>query len=197
MVSADSVRSIKLRSRPQRRNSKLQNQIESLVPKAARRVENEDRFWVIEGVEDEIVKLADVSIKHTVLFRDCRNVQVHLKQKCNSVQMYKLKHCQLLGESVISSVDLNDCESCQVQIQKRIPTLTLEKSENSEIYLPWASRDVQVFSSGVRAVQLLVPSADPLTEPDWEWERHALPEQFQHAYNGSKFVTQPAAGLAE
>ena len=59
MVSADSVRSIKLRSRPQRRNSKLQNQIESLVPKAARRVENEDRFWVIEGVEDEIVKVSD------------------------------------------------------------------------------------------------------------------------------------------
>ena len=59
MVAPESVRSIKLRSRPQRRNSKLQNQIESLVPKAVRRVENEGRFWVIEGVEDEIVKVSD------------------------------------------------------------------------------------------------------------------------------------------
>lgn len=79
----------RLKQRPRRRSSKLHEQIDALVPKTSRRVCEEGRFWIVEGLRDESIQLKGYGLKHTILFRDCHNAQLHLKKKCNGVQMCK------------------------------------------------------------------------------------------------------------
>jgi len=139
--------------------------------------------WVVEYQKgnNEIV-LDNVNMKQTAYVYKCENSTIQVKGKINSITLDSCKKVGLVYGDVVSTVDIVNCQSVQVQSEGVVPTIAISKTDGCQVYLSEKSLNAEVITSKSSEMNVLVPSANGFDEM-------AVPEQFKTVYNGKKLVT--------
>lgn len=70
------------------------------------------------------------------------------------------KKTSVVLDSVVSSVEFVNCQSVQMQVLTKVPTISIDKTDGCQIYLNSASLDVSIVSAKSSEMNVLVPKAD-------------------------------------
>lgn len=71
-----------------------------------------------------------------------------------------LDSCKKTGvvlDSVVSSVEFVNCQSVQMQVLNKVPTVSIDKTDGCQIYLNDQSLDVSIVSAKSSEMNVLVP----------------------------------------
>jgi len=80
----------------------------------------------------------------------------------------------LLLESILATVEVVNCKSIQMQIIKSIPTVSIDKTDGAQLFLPQeTAEDVEVLSSKSSEMNINFYVKDG----EGEWIEKAVPEQ--------------------
>lgn len=85
---------------------------------------------------------------------------IHEIGKVNSIVLDSCKKTSIVLDSVVSSVEFVNCQSVQVQVLTKVPTISIDKTDGCQIYLNQASLDVSIVSAKSSEMNVLVPKAD-------------------------------------
>ena len=80
--------------------------------------------------------------------------------KVNSIVLDSCKKTSIVLDSVVSSVEFVNCQSVQMQVLTKVPTISIDKTDGCQIYLNQASLDVSIVSAKSSEMNVLVPKAD-------------------------------------
>ena len=97
----------------------------------------------------------------------------------------KCKKTAIVVESVVSSVEVVNCQSVQAQILGKAPTAVIDKTDGINLFLSRECLDIEVFSAKSSELNISVPGAK---EGD-DFIEHALPEQFRSVIEGGRVKT--------
>ena len=136
--------------------------------------ELEDKKWKIEYQNKNHNLLVDqTDLKHTVYIYKCKECTITVKGKVNSILLDSCQRVGLLFD-VLSTVEFINSNNVQMQVLGRVPTVTIEKTDNCQVYLSKNSLDTEIVSSKSSAMNILVPN-----ENGDEYFEHPVPEQFK------------------
>jgi len=154
-------------------------------PKAAL----EGRKWAVEFQVDNkaiIIKADECNTKQSVNIYRCIGCVIQVQGKVNAILMDDCeKTAVVCNEGCVSSVDVVNCKSVEVQIDKNAPTLLVDKTDGLQIYLQKDSMALNIITSKSSEVNVSVPGA---TEDD-DANESALPEQFCSVHKDGKWIT--------
>lgn len=120
--------------------------------------------------------------KEQVYIYNCENATIQIKGKFKSVVFDSCKKSNLLFETAISSCEMVNCKSIQIQSTGLCPSFSIDKTDGCLIYL---SEDCVKSSSIVtsKSSEMNVSWFDAFAD---EQKEAAIPEQFVHKLvNGS------------
>ncbi|XP_044760575.1 adenylyl cyclase-associated protein-like [Coccinella septempunctata] len=84
---------------------------------------------------------------------------------------------------MVSSVEFINCQSVQMQVLGKVPTISIDKTDGCQIYLSQESFDVEIVSSKSSEMNVLVPKGNG------DYTEYAVPEQY-------KTTVVPSKGLS-
>ncbi|KAF4695701.1 hypothetical protein FOZ60_003714 [Perkinsus olseni] len=143
--------------------------------------------WIVENYINHsgVLELPDVTMKQLVYISNSTNTTIQIPTKCKSVCLDGSKNVQLILESVISSVELVNCESCRVQTIGCVPCISIDKCSGVQLFLSNASLDCTITTSKSSEMNLNIPISE-----DGDYKEMPIPEQFVHKLVGVE--KQPA-----
>ena len=147
-----------------------------------------DKKWKVEyqtGRADLLI--VDTEIKQTVYVYQCRDCTLTVKGKVNSILIDSCSRVGLLFDDVLSTVEFINSRSVQMQVQGRVPTVAIEKTDGCQVYLSPGSLDTEIVHSKSSNMNVLIPSE----KDEGDFVEHPVPEQFKTVINGQtrKLVT--------
>lgn len=146
--------------------------------KHAPRKELQGNRWLVEHFEnDRSIVIDNIENNHVVSIYGCSNCTIQIKGKLNAVTMNQCSKVGLLVDTLISTLDIIRCVSFELEIKSSVPTVSIDSSENGQIYLNPSSLNTQILTSKCSALNLTIPSK---TEGS-SMEEHALPEMLRHS----------------
>ncbi|VDD90801.1 unnamed protein product [Enterobius vermicularis] len=140
--------------------------------------------WNVEYYKDEqniVVEITDM--KQTVYIYKCENCVIQVKGKVNSITMDGCKKTSVVFESLLSQVEIINCQSAQVQTLGAMPTISIQKTDGCQVYLSKDSLNAEFITSKSSTMNILVPSADG------DFQEYPIPEQFKTIFDGKKLQT--------
>lgn len=142
--------------------------------------------WLIEhhkGNRSLVVEGADMN--NVVYMFGCTDSTLTVKGKINSVFLDSCKKTSVLFDTLVSSIEFVNCQSVQMQVLGRVPTISIDKTDGCQMYLNKDSLDVEIVSSKSSEMNVLIPG------PTGEYSEQPIPEQFKTTISGKKLVTTP------
>lgn len=70
------------------------------------------------------------------------------------------KKTSLLFDSVISSVDIVNCQNVQVQVTGFMPTINIDKTDGCQVFLSEESKGVDIITAKSSEMNILIPKGD-------------------------------------
>ena len=127
----------------------------------------------------------DANMKQTVYVYKCDNSTLQVKGKVNSITIDGCKKFAIVFETAVATLDLVNCQSVQVQVLNKVPTVSIDKTDGAQVYLSAESLDTQIVSAKSSEMNVLVPG------DDGDFKEVALPEQYQSVLKDGEWVTSP------
>jgi adenylyl cyclase-associated protein len=163
------------------------------APKAAAakppRTELVKTRWFVEnhvGTHAPII-LEDVNIKQEVYIYGCNAATIIIKAKCKALTIDKCTKCKILFHSAVSTCELVNCQRMQVQVQDKVHSIAVDKTDGCVLYLSAASKGAQVVTSKCSELNISFPTSDA---EDADWAELPIPEQFVSTLVGGKVETR-------
>jgi len=146
--------------------------------------------WLIENHSSPSAPIEiEVSLSQSILITNCTATTIILKGKANALSISNSPKCQILVESLISSIDVINCPKFAVQITGSVPTILLDQVDGASIYLSKEGLGTEVFSSKCSAVNLVLPPEDAKDE-EGDSREVPLPEQIRSWIRDGKVVSE-------
>jgi len=101
------------------------------------------------------------------------------------------KKTALVFDEVVASVDFVNCQSVQVQVISKVPTISIDKTDGCMVYLSKDSLKAQIVTAKSSEMNILVPDESA----GGEFKEFAIPEQFRTHWDGKKLVTDMTDSL--
>ncbi|KAF9909945.1 hypothetical protein EC991_007748 [Linnemannia zychae] len=160
----------------------------SLTLKKPPKLALEGNKWVVENFENNNEVILDqVELNQSVYIYGCKNSTIQIKSKVTTIAMDSCSKTGLCVDSLISSLDLVNSKSVQVQILGRAPTVSLDKVDSCMVYLSKECLDVEILTSKCSAVNILTPEATEDGADDFV--ERPIPEQFLTKIVDGKVIT--------
>jgi len=147
----------------------------------------EGNKWIVEfQVGNKGIVIDETEAKQTVYIYKCEDSVVQIKGKINAITMDTCKKTGVVFESAISSVEVVNCHSVQVQTTGKVPSMMVDKSSGCQLFLSKDCLDVEIVTSKSDEMNVVLP---PKTASD-DIEEIAIPEQFKTVVRNRKLVTE-------
>uniref|UniRef100_A0A0A9VZ82 Adenylyl cyclase-associated protein 1 n=1 Tax=Lygus hesperus TaxID=30085 RepID=A0A0A9VZ82_LYGHE len=161
------------------------------APKAATTVKppvftRDGKKWLIEhqkGNKNLVVEGAEMN--NVVYMFGCVDSTLTVKGKINSVFLDSCKKTSVLFDSLVSSVEFVNCQSVQMQVLGKVPTITIDKTDGCQMFLSKESIDVEIVSSKSSEMNVLIPTASG------DYAELPIPEQYKTLVVGKTLSTTP------
>jgi len=93
----------------------------------------------------------------------------------------------------VSIVEIVNSKKVQIQVNNRVPTVSVDKSHGTSLFLSKDSLETQVFTSKSDELNLSIPGPSE----EQPWLEFPIPEQFLNTIKGGKLHTETNAHLGE
>ncbi|KAG0196891.1 F-actin-capping protein subunit beta [Mortierella sp. NVP41] len=147
----------------------------------------EGNKWIIEHFENNNdIVLENAELSQSVYIFNCYNSTIQIKSKVTTVAMDSCNKTGVCVESLITSLDVVNSKSVQLQILGTAPTVSLDKVDSCIVYLSKESMEttgiLTIKSSGVNVLT-------PDEGTDSEYVERPVPEQLFTRMVEGKMVT--------
>ena len=68
-------------------------------------------------VDNSSIVVSQTSMEHAVYIYKCENSVIQVKNKINSIILDSCKKCSVVFDSLVSSLEVVNCQSCQAQVR--------------------------------------------------------------------------------
>ena len=151
------------------------------APAKPPRKELEGKKWMIEYQKNQTgIIISETEMNQVVYIFKCEGSTIQVKGisapfrhplnfvfklfffagKVNSIVLDSCKKTSVVLDSVVSSVEFVNCQSVQMQVLTKVPTISIDKTDGCQIYLNPASLDVSIVSAKSSEMNVLVPKPD-------------------------------------
>ncbi|KAJ3383820.1 hypothetical protein HDU84_003388 [Entophlyctis sp. JEL0112] len=165
------------------------------VVKAPPKCALEGNKWIVENYlnASEPVVIKNPELRHTVYIYNCINSTISVEGKVNAVTLGKgwVHNCKksgLLLSSIVSTVDIVNCKSVQVQVTQYAPTIAIDKTDGCQVYLSAGS-----VETGVEVLTAMSSEVNVLVEGDGEdggYKERPVPEQIKSIVKKGGMTTE-------
>lgn len=141
--------------------------------------ELQGKKWAVEhqnGAKDLVI--AETESRQTVYIYKCVNTTVHIKGKVNSITCDGCKKTAVVFDTCVASFEFVNCNSMQVQVTGKVPTITIDKTDGAQVYLSKESMGVELVTAKSSEMNVLYPEGD-----NGDFIEIPLPEQFKTVYD--------------
>lgn len=130
--------------------------------------------WLIENQKNNTNLVVDnAEMNNVVYIFKCVNSTIVVKNKINSIVMDSCKKSCVVFDSLVSSVEFINCQSVQMQVLGKVPTVTIDKTDGCQMYLSKDSLNTEIVTSKSSELNVMIPKADG------DYSEHPIPEQFK------------------
>merc|ERR1711962_1711715 len=112
----------------------------------------------------------------------CEGSTVKVNGKCNNIIIDSCKKVAVVFDTVVSSVEFINCQSVQMQVLGKVPTISVEKTDGCQMFINQESIGVEIVSAKSSEMNVVIPDGDDVVE-------QPIPEQFKTTINGKKLIT--------
>lgn len=136
--------------------------------------------WVVENYVNHqgVLKLENCDMKQIVYISKCTNSTIYVDCKVKSITLDGCKRVNLIVNSVISSVELVNCERCKVHSVNELPSLCIDKCSGVTVTLSPSSLGCEITSSKSSEMNVAIPIGT-----DGDYKEIPIPEQYVHRVN--------------
>ncbi|XP_054266209.1 adenylyl cyclase-associated protein 1-like isoform X1 [Macrosteles quadrilineatus] len=130
--------------------------------------------WLVEhqrGNKNLVVDGAEMN--NVVYMYGCLDSTLTVKGKINSIFLDSCRKSAVVFDSLVSSVEFVNCQSVQMQVLGKVPTISIDKTDGCQMYLSPDSLDVEIVSSKSSEMNVLVPKGNG------DFAEFPIPEQFK------------------
>merc|ERR1712113_1074620 len=100
----------------------------------------------------------------------------------NNIIIDGCKKTAIVFESVVSSVEFINCQSVQMQVLGKVPTISVDKTDGCQMYLNQESVGAEIVTAKSSEMNVMIPKGDEFVE-------QPVPEQFKTVIKGIKLST--------
>ncbi|KAK3815584.1 MAG: adenylate cyclase associated N terminal-domain-containing protein [Linnemannia elongata] len=159
----------------------------SLILKKPPKLALEGNKWVVGNFENNNEVILDqVELNQSVYIYGCKNSTIQIKNKVATIAIDSCTKTGLCMDS-LTSLDLVNSKSVQVQILGRAPTVNLDKIDSCMLYLSKECLDVEIITSKCSAVNILTP--ETTEDGNDDFVERPVPEQFLTKIVDGKIIT--------
>ncbi|XP_063914925.1 adenylyl cyclase-associated protein 1 isoform X1 [Zophobas morio] len=134
----------------------------------------EGKKWLIEYQKGNHNLLVDnAEMNNVVYLFKCTDSTVVIKGKINSITLDSCKKTSVVFDSLVSSMEFINCQSVQMQVLGKVPTISIDKTDGCQMYLSPESLDVVIVSSKSSEMNVLVPKGNG------DYTEYPVPEQYR------------------
>lgn len=140
--------------------------------------------WLVEyqkGNHNLVVDNAEMN--NVVYMYKCIDSTLVVKGKLNSVIVDSCKKSSIVFDSLVSSIEFINCQSVQMQVLGKVPTISVDKTDGCQMYLSPESLEVEIISSKSSEMNVMVPKGNG------DYSEYPVPEQY-------KTTVVPGKGLS-
>lgn len=144
--------------------------------------------WFIENYDAQPKEgepiLIEANKDESVFIGRCSNVFIQIKGKVNAISLSETDNCSLLVDSSISGLDIIKSNKFGIQVEHYLPQISIDKSDNGNIYLSEESLETEVFTSCSTTINVNLPVGE-----DGDFVEFPVPEQLKHTFGNGKLNT--------
>ncbi|CAL9727920.1 adenylyl cyclase-associated protein [Monosporozyma unispora] len=141
--------------------------------------------WFIENYDAQPKEgepiLIEANKDESVFIGKCSNVFIQIKGKVNAISLSETDNCSLLLDSSISGLDIIKSNKFGIQVENYLPQISIDKSDNGNIYLSKESLETEVFTSCSTTINVNLPVGE-----DGDFVEFPIPEQLKHTFGNGK-----------
>ncbi|XP_018361786.1 PREDICTED: uncharacterized protein LOC108760373 isoform X1 [Trachymyrmex cornetzi] len=129
--------------------------------------------WLVEYHKGENLVIDNAEMNNVVYMFRCQDSTLTVKGKVNSVVMDSCRKSSVVFDSLVSSIEFVNCQSVQMQVLGKVPTISIDKTDGCQMYLSMDSLGVELITSKSSEMNVMVPKANG------DYSEYPVPEQFK------------------
>jgi len=102
--------------------------------------------------------------------------------KVNNIVVDGCKKCAVVFTDAVSSCEFINCQSVQMQVLGKVPTISIDKTGGCRMFLSKDSVDVEIITAKSSEMNVMIPNGEDFVE-------QPIAEQFKTVINGIKLTT--------
>eukprot|EP00090_Calanus_glacialis_P028935 TRINITY_DN4639_c0_g1_i1.p1 TRINITY_DN4639_c0_g1~~TRINITY_DN4639_c0_g1_i1.p1 ORF type:complete len:458 (-),score=169.70 TRINITY_DN4639_c0_g1_i1:850-2223(-) len=147
------------------------------------KLELDGKRWNVEYFKNKPdIEINELEVNQSVYVFKCEGSTVKVNGKCNNIIIDSCKKVAVVFGSVVSSCEFINCQSVQMQVLGKVPTISVEKTDGCQMFLNAESVGAEIVSAKSSEMNVMVPVGDDFVE-------QAIPEQFKTVIAGGKLKT--------
>lgn len=147
------------------------------------KLELEGKKWIVEYFKgNPNIAIEDVQPNQSVYAFRCEGSTIKVTGKCNNIVLDGCKKSAVVFDDAVSSCEFINCQSVQMQVLGKVPTISIDKTDGCQMYLSKDSIATEIISAKSSEMNVLIPNGEDFVE-------QPVPEQFKTVVNGSKLKT--------
>ncbi|XP_048508473.1 adenylyl cyclase-associated protein 1 isoform X2 [Athalia rosae] len=146
--------------------------------------------WLVEyqkGNKDLVIENAEMN--NVVYVFRCEDSTLVVKGKVNSIVLDSCRKTSIVFDSLVSSVEFVNCQSVQMQVLGKVPTISIDKTDGCQMYLSADSLQVELISSKSSEMNVMVPKGNG------DYTEYPVPEQFKTTIGRTGLTTTAVDSL--
>ncbi|XP_071653086.1 uncharacterized protein Capt isoform X2 [Temnothorax longispinosus] len=145
--------------------------------------------WLVEYHKGENLVIDDVEMNNVVYVFRCQDSTFTIKGKINSIVMDSCRKSSVVFDSLVSSIEFVNCQSVQMQVLGKVPTISIDKTDGCQMYLSAESLAVELITSKSSEMNVMVPKANG------DYSEYPVPEQFKTTISKNGLSTMAVDSL--
>ncbi|XP_077263886.1 adenylyl cyclase-associated protein 1 isoform X2 [Temnothorax americanus] len=145
--------------------------------------------WLVEYHKGENLVIDDVEMNNVVYVFRCQDSTLTIKGKINSIVMDSCRKSSVVFDSLVSSIEFVNCQSVQMQVLGKVPTISIDKTDGCQMYLSAESLAVELITSKSSEMNVMVPKANG------DYSEYPVPEQFKTTISKNGLSTMAVDSL--
>lgn len=147
------------------------------------KLELDGKKWNVEFFKNrQDLEINEVENNQSVYVYKCEGSTIKVNGKCNNIIIDGCKKVAVVFGSVVSSVEFINCQSVQMQVLGKVPTISVEKTDGCQMFLNAESVGAEIVTAKSSEMNVMIPNGEEFVE-------QPLPEQFKTVISGGKLVT--------
>lgn len=147
------------------------------------KLEQDGKRWNVEYFKNKPdIEINELEVNQSVYVFKCEGSTVKVNGKCNNIIIDSCKKVAVVFESVVSSCEFINCQSVQMQVLGKVPTISVEKTDGCQMFLNAESVGAEIVTAKSSEMNVMIPVGEEFVE-------QPIPEQFKTVIAGGKLKT--------